>query len=106
MKFFGIRMACILMLCLGLLCGSMPVMAQKAAADPATTAGANNSAKISLNSATVEQLATLPGIGAATAKLIIEHRTNVGKFNRVEELLNVKGIGEKKFEALKDLLTL
>ena len=106
MKFFGTRMACILMLCLGLFCGSMPAMAQKTAADPATTAGANNAAKINLNSATAEQLASLPGIGAATAKLIIEHRTNVGKFNRVEELMNVKGIGEKKFEALKDLLTL
>jgi len=106
MKFFGIRMACILMLCLVFFCGSLPVMAQKAATDPATSPGANNGSKISLNSATAEQLATLPGIGAATAKLIIEHRTNVGKFNRVEELMNVKGIGEKKFEALKDLLTL
>ena len=106
MKFFGTRMACILMLCLVFFCGSIPVMAQKADAAPATSPVANNGSKISLNSATAEQLATLPGIGAATAKLIIEHRTNVGKFNRVEELMNVKGIGEKKFEALKDLLTL
>ena len=106
MKFFGIRMDCILMLCLVFLCGSMPAVAQKTDAAPATPPGAANAAKINLNSATAEQLATLPGIGSATAKLIIEHRTNVGKFNRVEELMNVKGIGEKKFEALKDLLTL
>ena len=105
MKVFGIRMVCILMLCLGLFCGSIPALAQKAA-DPAQAAEAANAAKISLNSATAEQLATLPGIGAATAKLIIEHRTNVGKFNRIEELLNVKGIGEKKFEAIKDMLTI
>ena len=102
MKIFGIRMACIMMLCLGLLCGSMPALAQKAA-DPAPAA---NAAKINLNSATAEQLASLPGIGAATAKLIIEHRTSVGKFSRVEELLNVKGIGDKKFEAIKDMLTI
>jgi len=106
MKFFGIRMACILMLCLVFFCGSISVMAQKTDAAPATTTGATNAAKINLNSATAEQLASLPGIGSATAKLIIEHRTNVGKFNRIEELMNVKGIGDKKFEALKDLLTL
>ena len=108
MKIFGIRMACILMLCLGLFCGSMPALAQRAAdpAPAAETANSANAAKVNLNSATAEQLATLPGIGAATARLIIDHRTNVGKFSRVEELLNVKGIGEKKFEAIKDLLAL
>ena len=106
MKYFGIRTACVLMLSLVLLCGSMPAMAQRAAADPAPAVDAADAAKISLNSATAEQLASLPGIGAATAKLIIEHRTNVGKFNRVEELLNVKGIGEKKFEALKEMVRL
>ena len=98
-------MACILMLCLGLSGGTMPALAQKTAADPAAAAKTAEPAKVNLNSATAEQLATLPGIGAATAKLIIEHRTNAGKFNRIEELLNVKGIGEKKFEAIKDRLT-
>jgi len=105
MKNFGMRTTCIFMLCLGLFCGSMTALAQKAA-DPAPAAETANATKIDLNSATAEQLATLPGIGAATARLIIEHRTNVGKFNRVEELLNVKGIGEKKFEAIKDMLTI
>jgi len=94
------------MLCLGIFCGSMPALAQRSTADPAPATAATGAAKINLNTATAEQLATLPGIGSATAKLIIEHRTNIGKFNRIEELLNVKGIGEKKFEALKELLTL
>ena len=108
MKFSGIRTACVLTLCLGLLFGSMSALAQQAnsgsAAATKTTAAA--AAKINLNSATAEQLTALPGIGSATAKLIIEHRTNVGKFSRIEELMNVKGIGEKKFEAIKDLITL
>jgi competence protein ComEA len=94
------------MLCIGLFCGSLPALAQKAAADPATAKGPADAAKVNLNTATAEQLTVLPGIGAATAKLIIEHRTNIGNFKRIEELLNVKGIGEKKFEALKDFLTL
>jgi len=104
MKTFGIRTACVLMLCLGLFCSAMPAFAQKPAADPAPAAEKAADSKISLNSATAEQLANLPGIGVATARLIIEHRTDIGKFNRVEELLNVKGIGEKKFEALKDMV--
>ena len=106
MKFQVIRTACILTLCIGLLCGSVSALAQQADSAAATAAGTTDAAKINLNSATAEQLTSLPGIGSATARLIIEHRTRVGKFNRIEELLNVKGIGEKKFEALKDLLTL
>jgi len=84
----------------------MPALAQKADADPAPTVETAAGSKINLNSATAEQLTSLPGIGTATAKLIIEHRTKTGRFNRVEELMNVKGIGEKKFKAIKDLITL
>jgi competence protein ComEA len=94
------------MLCLGLFSSSTPAQAQKADPAPAAAAGTAGAVKINLNSATAEQLASLPGIGPATAKLIIDHRTDVGKFNRVEELLTIKGIGEKKFEAIKDLITL
>ena len=106
MKFQVIRMVGVLTLCIGLLCGSVSALAQQAGAGSDTAPKTTASAKINLNSATAEQLASLPGIGPATARLIIEHRTQMGKFNRIEELLNVKGIGEKKFEALKDFLTL
>jgi len=106
MKFPGIRtVCCTLTLCIGLLYGSMPALAQKADADPAPTAKTTAAAKINLNSATAEQLTTIPGIGPATARLIIEHRTNVGKFSRIEELMNIRGIGEKKFQSMKDLVT-
>jgi comEA protein len=57
--------------------------------------------KIELNSATKTELMSLPGIGEATAERIILHRDEKGKFKTINELKNIKGIGEKKFEKLK-----
>lgn len=106
MKVYGIPTACVLTLCLVLLCGFTPALAQNADANAAPATKTSDAGKISLNSATADQLMALPGIGRATANLIIEHRTKAGKFNRIEELMNVKGIGEKKFQSIKDLITL
>jgi comEA protein len=92
------RITCVLALCLGLVFSSVSVLAQKPG--PAATE------KINLNSATVEQLQSLPGIGPVTAKSIVDYRTKAGKFNRLEEIINVKGIGEKKFQKIKDRLVL
>jgi competence protein ComEA len=90
------KIAFVLVLCLGLAMSSVSVLAQKS--NPAVPE------KVNLNSATVEQLQSLPGIGPATAKSIIEHRTKIGKFNRIEEIISVKGVGEKKFQKIKDRL--
>ena len=60
---------------------------------------------ISINSATLEQLDTLPGIGPAVASRIIAYR-NTTPFKTIEELKNVKGIGDKLFLKLKDVITL
>jgi competence protein ComEA len=98
MKFQKTKIACVLALCIGLALSSVSVMAQKSS--PAVPE------KVNLNSATVEQLQSLPGIGPAIAKNIIDHRTKIGKFNRIEEVINVKGIGEKKFQKIKDRLVL
>ncbi|KRE90332.1 hypothetical protein ASG89_08500 [Paenibacillus sp. Soil766] len=59
---------------------------------------------LDLNTATLEQLDKLPGVGESKAKAILEYRTKKGRFKRVEELMEVKGIGEKMFEKLKGLL--
>jgi len=62
--------------------------------------------KISINSASLNQLCLLPGIGESTAKKIIEYRENNGSFNSLDELMNISGIGEKKYEKLLEYITL
>jgi competence protein ComEA len=62
-------------------------------------------AQVNLNTATAAELATLPGIGAKTADRIIEYRQKSGGFKKVEELMNVRGVGEKSFLKLKTLIT-
>jgi competence protein ComEA len=62
-------------------------------------------APVDLNSATAEQLDTLPGVGPATAAAIIEHRASAGPFRSIDSLLEVRGIGEAKLEAIRELVT-
>jgi len=62
--------------------------------------------RIDLNKATLSQLNSLPGIGPVIAERILELRQKSGPFKRVEDLMNIRGIGEKKFLKLKDLITL
>jgi len=80
---------------------TVSAMQAKATPKPAAT----QSAQVNLNTATAAQLEALPGIGAATAKRIVEHRQKTGGFKKIEELMNVKGIGEKSFLRLKPLVT-
>jgi competence protein ComEA len=60
---------------------------------------------INLNTASATDIATLPGIGPKTAELIVQYRQKNGSFKKVEEIMNVKGVGEKTFLKLKSRLT-
>ena len=72
------------------------------AAESSTAAEASGAdARINLNTASLEELDSLPGIGPATAKLILEYRQQYGGFAAPEEIMNVKRIGEKTYEKLK-----
>jgi competence protein ComEA len=63
------------------------------------------SGKVNINTATAEQLTAVPGIGDKLAARIVEYRQKNGSFKKIEELMNVKGIGEKSFLKLKPLIT-
>jgi competence protein ComEA len=60
---------------------------------------------VNINTASASMLEGLPGIGKATAERIVEYRQKSGGFKKVEELMNIRGIGEKSFLKLKPLVT-
>jgi competence protein ComEA len=68
------------------------------------SAGAPVGAKVNLNTATAEQLDTLPGVGPVTAQAILGWRETNGRFGSVDDLLDVKGIGEATLAELRDLV--
>ncbi|SFM91378.1 comEA protein [Thermodesulforhabdus norvegica] len=87
-----------------LLYAVMPCAAQNQPTNQ-QTASEQVSAKININTADKADLEKLPGIGPALAERIIQYRQEHGPFKTIDELKNVKGIGDKKFEAIKDLIT-
>ena len=64
----------------------------------------NKKNMININTATQAELETLPGIGASTATKIINYRKEKDKFSKIEDIKNVNGIGDAKFEKIKDLI--
>jgi len=62
--------------------------------------------KINVNKATLSEFQTLPGVGPALAQSIMEYREKHGKFKTIEDMKNVNGIGDKKYEKLKDYIEL
>ncbi len=66
---------------------------------------AEDSTKIDLNKASVEDLLKIKGIGQSYAQRIIEYREANGQFNQIEDIMKVKGIGSKLFESIKDQIT-
>jgi competence protein ComEA len=89
----------------GLLCGLVLAgTGRGAGATGAAPAAAGAAGRVNLNSASADELARLPGIGAAKARAIIEHRTTE-PFHKPEDLRRVKGIGDKLYERVKDQVT-
>jgi competence protein ComEA len=82
--------ACLVAVLFATVCGELSAQATK---------------KVDLNLADVAELDSLPGIGPAIAERILEYREENGPFQRIEELMNVRGIGEKKFLQIKDRVT-
>ncbi|MCL5292169.1 MAG: ComEA family DNA-binding protein [Actinobacteria bacterium] len=86
--------------------GQRVYLPKKGESAPAVQAGGSGGAAarlpLDLNTATIEELDKLPGVGEVLAKRIVNYRTAHGGFRRVEELQRVEGIGARKFENLKD----
>ncbi len=85
-------------------CLAAPLLAQSATPRP-NSSPAKPAAIVNLNTATSAELEMLPGVGAKMAARIIEYRQKKGPFKKVEELMNVQGIGEKNFLKLRSQLT-
>jgi competence protein ComEA len=60
---------------------------------------------LNLNTATVAELETLPQVGPATAQAIVDYRESYGRFETIEEILEIPGIGPSTFDQIQDLLT-
>ena len=78
----------------------------EAAPPPNESAPGAATEKININTASAEELDKLPGIGPAIAKAIIDYRTKNGSFKKIEDINEVKGIGDALFEKIKDQITI
>ena len=89
--------------------GRTPIQLSQLPTKPPVTAPSGESgtpsAPVNINTATAEQLQTLPGIGEALAGRIVAYREENSGFSRVEDILNVEGIGKKRFEDIVNLIT-
>jgi len=78
---------------------------QKEANDQQPTSVPKTDRLININTASANELETLPGIGKGLAERIIDHRERFGPFRRPEHLIIVRGISDRRFRALRDLVT-
>lgn len=84
---------------------SFAAFQERIAADTAETAQMVQGQPLNINTASIVELLSLPGIGPTLAERIVEHRQQTGRFTTVDDLQSVKGINKKKFEKLKPYIS-
>ncbi len=84
---------------------SFAAFQQRIAADTAARAPVLDGQSLNINTASITELLSLPGIGRTLAERIVQHREHKGRFRAAEDLQNVKGINRKKFEKLKPYIS-
>ena len=77
----------------------------RTASKPSAARTAKPAVTVNINTASAVELEQLPGVGAKTAERIVDYRQKKGPFKKIEELMNVQGIGEKNFLKLRGQLT-
>jgi competence protein ComEA len=83
--------------------GDSPAQVQAGTGNKSVRVGTG---KVNINTASPQELdEKLPGIGPALAQRIVDYRTSQGRFGSIEDIKEVSGIGDKKYEAIKDLIT-
>lgn len=96
----------VLALLLALSAPAAPPPAPLVVIDVQETRAAAPAQSVNVNTATVQQFEALPGIGPSTAQRIVTYREKNGPFKKLEDLMNVQGIGEKSFLKLRPYLTI
>lgn len=85
---------------------SSSVSSQNSNTDEPQQETSNQSEKININTASIEELDKLPGVGVTRAQLIIDYRGSHGNFKTISEIQNIKGIGPATYEKMKDMITI
>lgn len=80
-------------------------VSEQASSGSSSNSSSNSNGKININKATATELTSVPGIGESTAQKIIAYREENGKFKTIEDIKNVSGIGDSKYNSMKDSIS-